>query len=67
MFGLMVGFFNFNSTTGKRKKKKKEKNQEKENLIYYHTLFMSPNILHIFTPTICYLHSPHDMTEENVS
>jgi len=68
MFGLMVGFFNFNSTMGKRKKKgKKKKNQEKENLIYYHTFFMSPNILHIFTPTMCYLHSPHDMTKENVS
>jgi len=67
MFGLMVGFFYFNSTIGKKKKKKKEKNQEKENLIYYHTLFMSPNVLHIFTPTVCYLHSPHDMTEEDVS
>jgi len=30
MFLLMVGFFNFNSTMGK-----KEKNQEKDNLIYF--------------------------------
>ena len=68
MFGLMVGFFlTLILPREKEKKKKKEKNQEKENLIYYHTLFVSPNVLHIFRPTVCYLHSPHDMTEEDVS
>jgi len=47
--------------------RKKKKNQEKENLIYYHTLFVSLNVLHIFTPIVRYLHSPHDMTKEDVS
>jgi len=28
---------------------------------------MSPNALQIFQPTICYLHSPHDMSEMDVS
>jgi len=56
-------FLNFNSTMGK--KEKKEKEPREENLIFfnYHTLFLSPNVLHIFTPTVCYLHSPHDMSE----
>ena len=64
MFGLMVGF-NFNSTTRKKKKKKKEKYQGESNSLSHS--FMGPNVLHIFTPIVCYLHFPHDMTEEDVS
>jgi len=26
---------------------------------------MSPNVLHIFTPTVCYLHSLHDMSKKD--
>jgi len=60
----MIGFLNFNFTMGKKQKKnkkkkeknKKKKKQEKENLIYYNTLFISPNVLHIFTP-ICLLYT----------
>ena len=44
----MVGFLNFNSTMGKKEKKERKK-EKKTN-----TLFISPNVLHIFTP-ICLL------------
>jgi len=46
-------FFYFNYTMKRR-----------ENLICYHTLLMSPNVLYIFSSPVCYLHSSHDMSNK---
>jgi len=50
MFGLMVGFFNFNSTTGKRKKKEKRKKlREGESNLLSHS-FYEPKYFTYFHP-----------------
>jgi len=59
-FWLMVDFFNFNSTM-------KKKEEGESNLFLIVTPFSWAQIFYTyFHPIVCYLHSSHDMSENDI-
>jgi len=63
MFLIDGRFFNYNSAMKKKEQKRKKKG---ESNLLSHPFHEPKCFLHIFTLIVCYLHSTHDMLENDI-